>query len=220
MYNPKLFRTEDRAVITEIIRNTRLATLVSNGGSGVPEISHLPLIYDEQDGRNGTLFGHFARANDHWKSIAEAGKAIAIFAGADAYVSPNWYPTKQQHHRHVPTWNYEVVHATCSVEVFDDPARLRDVVTRLTKRHEGHRPDPWTVEQAPEDYLASQFRAIVGIVLRVEQLDGKRKLSQNRAPEDRAGVREALAASADPTDQAVAARMGALETPDPATSRN
>lgn len=212
MYNPPLFRTDDRAAIAEIIRNARLATLVSNGAGGVPEISHLPLIYDEQDGPHGTLYGHFARANPHWKTIGEAGKAIAIFAGPDAYVSPNWYPSKRQHHRHVPTWNYEVVHATCSVEVFDDPARLRDVVTRLTKRHEGHRANPWAVEQAPEDYLASQFRGIVGIVLRIEQLEGKRKLSQNRAPEDRAGAREALAASDDPMDQAVAARMGALET--------
>lgn len=216
MYNPPLFRTDDRDTITEMIRNTGLATLVSNGPNGVPEISHLPLIYDAQDGPLGTLYGHFARANQHWKAIAVAGKATAIFAGPDAYVSPNWYPTKQQHHRHVPTWNYEVVHATGAVEVFDDPARLRDVVTRLTKRHEGHRANPWTVEQAPEDYLASQFRAIVGFVLRVERLDGKRKLSQNRAPEDRAGVREALAASSDPADRAIAARMGALDTSDPA----
>jgi len=211
MYNPRLFRTEDRAVMTEIIRNTRLATLVSNGPGGVPEISHLPLIYDEHDGPNGSLLGHFARANEHWKSIAEAGKAIAIFAGPDAYVSPNWYPSKREHHRHVPTWNYEAVHATCTVEVFDDSARLREAVTRLTNRHEGHRAEPWTVDQAPEDYLASQFRAIVGILLRIEQLDGKRKLSQNRAPEDRAGVREALARSDDPMDRAVASRMGALD---------
>lgn len=211
MYNPTLFRTEDRAVIAEIIRNTRLAILVSNGPGGLPAVSHLPLIYDEHDGPNGSLLGHFARANDHWKAIAEAGKAIAIFAGPDAYVSPNWYPSKPLHHRHVPTWNYEAVHASCAVEVFDDPVRLRDAVTRLTRRHEGHRANPWSVDQAPEDYLAGQFRAIVGVVLRIEQLDGKRKLSQNRAPEDRAGVRQALAASDDPTDRIVAARMSALD---------
>ena len=211
MYNPPLFRTDDRAVITEIIRNARLATLVSNGPGGVPEISHLPLIYDDREGPNGSLLGHFARANDHWKTIAAARRAVAIFAGPDAYVSPNWYPTKQEHHRHVPTWNYEVVHAIGAVEVFDDPVRLRGLVTRLTRRHEGHRANPWTVEQAPEDYLAGQFRAIVGMVLRIEQLEGKRKLSQNRAPEDRAGVREALANSSDPMDRTVAAHMSALE---------
>jgi transcriptional regulator len=209
MYNPPLFREQDRAIISEIICNTRLATLVSNGPDDLPAISHLPLIYDENDGPYGSLLGHFARANGHWKTIGS--KAIAIFAGPDAYVSPTWYPTKQEHHKHVPTWNYEVVHATCSVELFEDTSRLREAVTRLTKRQEGSRADPWTVEQAPEDYLASQFRAIVGIVLKIEKLEGKRKLSQNRAPEDRAGVREALAKSADSMDRVVATRMAAVE---------
>lgn len=211
MYNPPLFREEDPKLIAEIIRKTRLATLVSNGPDGVPEISHLPLIYDEADGPHGSLLGHFAKANGHWKTIGAVGKAIAIFAGPDAYVSPTWYPTKQEHHQHVPTWNYEVVHAVCSVEVFDDPARLRDAVTRLTKLHEEHRADPWTVEQAPADYLTAQFRAIVGIVLRIEKLEGKRKLSQNRVPEDRAGVREALAGSADPMDRTIAVHMAEIE---------
>jgi transcriptional regulator len=212
MYIPRLFREEDQAIIAEIIHHARLATLVSNGPDGVPEISHLPLIYDEADGPHGSLLGHFARANTHWKTIASAGRAIAIFAGPDAYVSPSWYPTKQEHHKHVPTWNYEVVHAIGSVEIFDDPARLREAVTRLTKRHEDHRAEPWTIEQAPEDYLANQFGAIVGIVLRIEQLEGKRKLSQNRAPQDRAGVREALARSADPKDRMIAARMTTLDS--------
>ena len=209
MYNPPSLREQSRAIISEIIRNTRLATLVSNGPNGIPDISHLPLIYDENDGPYGSLLGHFARANGHWETIGS--KAIAIFAGSDAYVSPTWYPTKQEHHKHVPTWNYEVVHATCSVEIFEDTARLRDAVTRLTKRHEDHRADPWTVEQAPEDYLAGQFRAIVGVLLKIEQLEGKRKLSQNRAPEDRAGVCQALAQSEDFMDRVSAARMEAVE---------
>jgi transcriptional regulator len=174
------------------------------------DISQLPLIYDEDDGPYGSLLGHFALANGHWKTIGS--KVIAIFAGPDAYVSPTWYPTKQQHHKHVPTWNYEVVHATCSVEIFEDTARLRNAVTRLTKRHEDRRADPWTVEQAPEEYLASQLRAIVGVVLKIEQLEGKRKLSQHRAPEDRAGVRRALAQSEDSLDRTGAARMEAVET--------
>jgi transcriptional regulator len=209
MYNPPLFREQDRAIISEIIRNTRLATLVSNGPDGLPGISHLPLIYDENDGPYGSLLGHFARANGHWKTIGS--KAMVIFAGPDAYVSPTWYPTKQEHHKHVPTWNYEVVHAACSVETFDDPARLRNAVTRLTKSNEDHRTDPWTIEQAPPDYLESQFRAIVGIVLKIDQLEAKRKLSQNRVPEDRAGVRQALANSEDAMDRVVAARMETLE---------
>jgi transcriptional regulator len=210
MYNPPLFREQDRAILSEIIRNTRLATLVSNGPDGLPGISHLPLIYDENDGPYGSLLGHFARANSHWKTIGS--KATVIFAGPDAYVSPAWYPTKQTHHKHVPTWNYEVVHAACSVETFDDAASLRDAVTRLTKAHEDHRADPWTVEQAPEEYLTAQFRAIVGVLLKIQRLEGKRKLSQNRAPNDRAGVRDALASSEEAMDRVVAARMEAIET--------
>jgi transcriptional regulator len=210
MYNPPLFREEDRATLNAMIRAARLAILVSNGRDGLPEISYLPLLLDESDGANGSLLGHLARANPHWKSLAETGKATAIFKGADAYISPNWYPTKQVHHRHVPTWNYEVVHAVCRVEVFDDPARLLDVVARLTDRHEAGRTDPWTIDQAPTDYINAQLKAIVGVKFWIEELHGKRKLSQNRAPEDRHGVRNALGASTDPGDQGVLRSMHAL----------
>jgi transcriptional regulator len=210
MYNPPLFREDDRATLNAMIRATGLAILASNGKDGLPEISYLPLLLDEVDGANGSLLGHLARANGHWKALVETGKATAIFRGADAYISPNWYPTKQVHHRHVPTWNYDVVHAVCRVEVFDDPARLREVVARLTSRHEAGRTDPWTIDQAPADYIDAQLKAIVGLKLWIEELHGKRKMSQNRTPEDRQGVRDALAASADPGDQGVLRSMRAL----------
>jgi transcriptional regulator len=211
MYIPPLFREDDRATLNAMIRATRLVILASNGKDGVPEISYLPLLLDEADGANGSLLGHLARANGHWKALAETGKATAIFKGADAYISPNWYPTKQVHHRVVPTWNYEVVHAVCRVEVFDDPARLRDVVARLTNRFEAGHPVPWTIDQAPPDYIHAQLKAIVGLKLWIEELRGKRKLNQNRAPEDRQGVGDALAASADPGDQAVSRSMRTLD---------
>jgi transcriptional regulator len=210
MYNPPLFREDDRATLNAMIREARLAILASNGQDGLPEISYLPLLLDEADGANGSLLGHLARANPHWKTLAETSKATAIFNGADAYISPNWYPTKQVHHRHVPTWNYEAVHAVCRVEIFDDAARLRDVVTRLTTRHEAGRADPWTIDQAPADYIEIMLKAIVGVKLWIEELSGKRKLSQNREPVDRQGVRDALAASADPGDQGVLQSMRAL----------
>jgi transcriptional regulator len=133
-----------------------------------------------------------------------------IFKGADAYISPAWYPTKQVHHKHVPTWNYEAVHAICRVEVFDDAARLRDVVTRLTDRFEAGRADPWTIDQAPPDYIEAMLKAIVGVKLWVEELRGKWKMSQNRDPVDREGVRDALAASSDPGDQGVLRSMREL----------
>jgi transcriptional regulator len=210
MYIPSLFREEDRTTLHALIRGTGLAMLVSNGRDGLPEVSYLPLLLDAGDGPHGSLLGHLARANPHWKSLAETPRATAIFNGADAYISPNWYPTKQAHHRHVPTWNYEAVHAVCRVEVFDDAVRLRDVVARLTERFEAGRADPWTIDQAPADYIEAMLKAIVGVKLPIEELQGKRKLSQNREPVDRQGVRDALAASADPGDQGVLRSMREL----------
>jgi transcriptional regulator len=215
MYIPPLFREEDRTTLHALIRGTGLSMLVSNGRDGLPEISYLPLLLDEADGANGSLLGHLARANPHWKSLAETARATAIFNGADAYISPNWYPTKQVHHRHVPTWNYEVVHAVCRVEIFHDAARLRDVVVRLTDRHEAGRASPWTIDQAPPDYIEAMLKAIVGVKLRIAELRGKRKLSQNREPVDRQGVRDALAASADPGDQGVLRSMRELHEKEP-----
>jgi transcriptional regulator len=210
MYIAPLFREDDRTTLHALIRATGLAILVSNGRDGLPEISYLPLIFDETDGANGSLLGHLARANPHCKTLAETGSATAIFKGADAYISPNWFPTKRVHHRHVPTWNYEVVHAVCRVEVFDDAARLRDVVARLTNRHEAGRPDPWTIDQAPADYIETMLKGVVGLKLSIEELQGKRKMVQNRAPEDRKGVRDALAASSDPGSQGVLRSMRQL----------
>ena len=211
MYIPPLFREQDSAVLHSFIRQARLATLISNGRDGLPDVSYLPLIFDADDGENGSLLGHLARGNTHWKSLSAVPSAIAIFMGADAYVSPTWYPTKQVHHKHVPTWNYETVHAVCNVEIFDDRDRLLNAVTRLTKRQEDHRADPWTVDQAPPDYLEAQLRGIVGIKLEITELRGKRKMSQNRDAEDRKNVREVLAASPDVLDQAVAASMLQLQ---------
>jgi transcriptional regulator len=214
MYIPPLFREDDRATLHAMIREARLSLLVSNGADGFPEVSYLPLLLDETDGANGTLIGHLARANPHWKSLAEAGKAKAIFRGPDAYVSPAWYPTKQVHHRHVPTWNYEAVHAIGRVEVFDDAARLRAVVARLTSRFEASRAEPWTIDMAPPDYIEMMLKAIVGVRLTIEDLRGKRKMSQNRESVDRQGVRDALAASTDPGEQGVLRSMQELEEKD------
>jgi transcriptional regulator len=214
MYIPPLFREDDRTTLHAMIREARLSMLVSNGVDGFPEVSYLPLLFDEADGANGSLLGHLARANPHWKSLAATGKATAIFNGPDAYVSPAWYPTKQVHHRHVPTWNYEAVHAVCSVEAFDDAARLRDVVARLTNRFEAGRAEPWTIDMAPPDYIELQLKAIVGLKLTIEDLRGKRKLSQNRETVDRQGVREALAASSDTGEQGVLRSMQELDEKD------
>lgn len=207
MYNPPAFREDDPAVLHGLIREARLATLACNGPDGLPAITHLPLLLDPSEGPHGVLLGHLAHANPHWRVLAEAGRAVAVFTGTDAYVSPNWYPGKAEHHRVVPTWNYEAVHAAGPVEVFDDPARLHAAVARLTERHEAPRPAPWSVDDAPEAFVAAQLKGIVGVVLRIETLSGKRKLSQNRNAADREGVRAALSASPDPRDRASATAM-------------
>jgi transcriptional regulator len=210
MYNPPLFREQNREILHQLIRKARLATLVCNGSDGLPEVSHLPLLLDAGDGENGSLLGHFARANLHWKTLSTNPETIAIFMGPDAYVSPTWYPTKQVHHKHVPTWNYETVHAICKAEIFDDAERLRDAVSKLTDRHEAQRAVPWDIDQAPPDYIAAQLKGIIGIKLTIVELEGKRKLSQNRVPEDREGVRDALSMSEDPIDNEVSASMTEL----------
>jgi transcriptional regulator len=153
------------------------------------------------------LIGHVARANPHWQALRAAGRAIAVFRGAEAYVSPNWYPAKAEHHRVVPTWNYEAVHAEGPIEIIEDSARLHAIVSRLTAEKEASQPRPWAVTDAPEAFVAGQLKGIVGLVLRIETLIGKRKMSQNRAPADRDGAAAGLAASTDPRDRATAAAI-------------
>ena len=201
MYNPAAFREDRPEILHALIRQARLALLVSNGAGGLPDITHLPLTLDAEA---GLLIGHVARANPHWRALRAAGRAIAVFRGAEAYVSPNWYPSKAEHHRVVPTWNYEAVHAEGPVEVIEDSARLLAIVSQLTAEKEAAQPSPWAVADAPEAFVAGQLKGIVGLVLRIETLTGKRKMSQNRAAADRDGAAAGLAASEDPRDRAAA----------------
>lgn len=209
MYNPPHFRDEDRAALHAMIGATPFCLLVSAGADGVPEATHLPMLLTADEGEHGTLYGHVARANPHWQALAAAPRARVVFSGPDAYVSPSFYATKKEHGRVVPTWNYVAVHAIGTVELFDDPARLRDIVTRLTDRFEAPRAAPWAVTDAPEDFLRAHLKGIVGIRLPIEALIGKRKLSQNRSEADRAGVIAGLSASEDAAERAVAEAMGA-----------
>lgn len=210
MYNPPAFREDHPKVLREIIGAARLALLVSAAADGgVPDATHLPMTLVPEEGPHGTLYGHVARANPHWRGLAAAGTARAIFSGPEAYVSPSLYPSKQEHGRVVPTWNYVAVHALGPVEIVEDAERLHAIVSRLTDQHEAARADRWTVTDAPDDFVASQLKGIVGIVLRIGTLIGKRKLSQNRAAPDREGVIAGLSASAEPADRAVAEVMRA-----------
>ena len=208
MYNPPAFREDRPEALHGILRAARLALLVSAApDGGAPEATHLPLLLDTAEGPHGTLYGHVARANPHWRALAAGGQARAIFPGPEAYVSPSLYASKAEHGKVVPTWNYIAVHAIGPVEVIEDAERLHALVSRLTDHHEAPRAAAWAVADAPDSFIAGQLKGIVGIVLRIETLIGKRKLSQNRSAADRAGVAEGLGASADPADRAVAGAM-------------
>ena len=203
MYTPRAFALDDLPEIQQLIQHTRLAQLVTVGENGL-QASHLPLLLNPDEGPNGTLYGHLARANPQWRELQNGSEALVIFAGADAYISPAFYPAKAEHGKVVPTWNYIAVHAYGTPAVFSDAERLLKVVTALTDRHESGRAQPWRVSDAPADYIDGMLKAIVGFALPIERLVGKRKLSQNRSAADMAGVRDGLAASADVRDQTLA----------------
>lgn len=165
------------------------AQLVTVGDDAVPDATFLPVLWVED-----RLVGHLARANVHWRRIVDGSPALAVVTGPDTYVSPGWYAAKAEHGKVVPTWNYSVVHLRGPVRVHDDPVWVRDLVTRLTDRHERTRAEPWAVTDAPADYIDKNLRPIVGVELLVERVEAKAKLSQNRSEEDRAGVARGLAA--------------------------
>ena len=193
MYLPPAFREDRLDVLHAIIRDAGLATLVTLTDGGLVA-SHVPLLLDPEPAPYGTLIGHLARPNPQGTSSQPDPEALAIFHGPEAYVTPNWYATKRETGKVVPTWNYVAVHAYGPLRLFHDPARLLEVVTRLTERHEAPRAEPWAVADAPPDFIAGMLRGIVGIEIPIARLEGKRKMSQNRPAADRAGVIAGLSA--------------------------
>jgi transcriptional regulator len=203
MYTPPAFREGERESLRATIRAARLANFITATADG-PLATPLPLFLDESEGEHGVIYGHLARANPQWQA-PPMGDALAIFMGPDAYVTPQWYATKRETGKVVPTWNYVTVHASGPVEFFDDPARLLEAVRRLTDLHESGRSTPWRVADAPRDFVEAQLRGIVGLRMKIVRLEGKRKMSQNRNAADRAGVAAGLAASERMSDHEVAA---------------
>lgn len=193
MYTPPAFREDDPLELRRMMRDARLATLVTATAQGL-QATPLPLYLVEGEGEFGTLYGHVARANPQW-SLAPTGEALAIFMGPDAYVTPSWYAAKQETGKVVPTWNYSAVHAYGPVDFFDDRERLHEIVSRLTDLHEAGRADRWAVSDAPEGFVQAQLKGIVGVRMPISRIEGKRKLSQNRSEADRLGVARGLADS-------------------------
>lgn len=193
MYLPPQFKEDDVRVLHEAIRGAGLATLVTLSADGLIA-SHIPMLLEPEPKPYGTLLGHVSRANPQWQSVDTNVQALAIFLGSDAYVSPSLYATKRQTGKVVPTWNYVAIHAYGSLQLFDDPERLLDLVMRLTLRQESIRAQPWAVSDAPKDFVAAQLKGIVGLELPIKRLEGKWKMSQNRPAEDWAGIVAGLAA--------------------------
>ena len=184
MYQPAHFVEPDADTLLALMQAHPLATLVRGGTELAADILPLEVA---RVGNGWRLAGHVARANPLWRE-ADGQPVLALFQGPQAYVSPNWYPSKVQHGKAVPTWNYTMVQAHGTLRAIEDPAWLRAFVTRITERHEGGRPVPWHVADAPPDFLDAMLKAIVGIEIEVTRLEGKFKLSQNRSAEDRTGV--------------------------------
>jgi transcriptional regulator len=187
MYLPSQFEETRAEVIRELVRNHPLGALVTSGPEGLTA-NHIPFIFDPEPAPFGTLRAHVARANPVWREIAADVEPLVIFQGAQNYITPSWYATKKESGKVVPTYNYMVVHAHGVMRAMDDVAWLRDFVGRLTNKFESPRDQPWAVTDAPENFIAAQLRAIVGIEIQLTRLVGKWKVSQNRNEIDREGV--------------------------------
>jgi transcriptional regulator len=202
MFQPDHFRVDDLAPMHALMRARPLAALISGGAEGL-YATHLPTVLKD-DGPYGVVECHLARANPHWKTLAECSEALMIFQGAEGYITPNWYPSKAEHQKVVPTWNYAVVHAYGRPEVMQDADWLRSHVAELTAQQEKSEAKPWAVTDAPETYIKTMLRGIVGFRFAITRLEGKWKMSQNREMQDRYGVAKGLAARGAGADLEVA----------------
>ena len=208
LYIPPAFRETDTALLHAEIRRIGFCSLTTVGPDG-PLVSHVPVFLDHTTGPLGQIRCHVARANPQWRDSDLSKPALAVFMGPDTYVSPSWYPSKKEHGKAVPTWNYVAICARGKLDIVTDRDALMTHVTELSDRHEAAFPEPWRVDDAPADYMDKQIRAIVGLRLTIDVLEGKLKLSQNRSEADRASVAAALALSSEPQARDVAAMMEA-----------
>jgi len=192
VYIPRHNEEKRVSVMHSLIVSRPLGTLVTLGASGL-FAAHIPMILEDDGSLFGILKGHISRANTQWQDFVPTVEALAIFAGHQHYITPTWYPGTQEHGKEVPTWNYVVVHAYGPLKVIQDEQWLLTNVEKLTSVHEAGSPVPWRVSDAPEDFIRSQLKGIIGLELPIQKLEGKWKVSQNRTERDRNGVIDGLA---------------------------
>ena len=192
MYLPEIFEEKDTQKLYQLIQDYPFATLISHSSEGL-DAHHLPfkLILNEEN-QTVTLIAHIARNNTLHTQIPNGTEVLIIFQGEQGYISPNWYPSKQQHHQHVPTWNYQVVHVKGKINFLSDEKALRGILAKLTRTHEAKQPVPWKMSDAPAEYITQQLQGIVGIEIQITEITGKFKLSQNREKVDALGVVDGL----------------------------
>ena len=187
MYIHAHFEEKNLEVLHTQIMQHPFGILLTGGQQGL-DANHLPFELHKNEGQFGTLHAHVARNNPVWQNIANGDEVLVVFQVGDAYISPQWYPSKHEFHKQVPTWNYVVVHAYGKVTIRDDERYVRGVVARLTRTHEASQPEPWKMSDAPKDYLDAMLQAIVGIEIEITKIEGKSKLSQNKEHRDIVGA--------------------------------
>ena len=208
MYQPAHFIEDDLSVLHALIREFPLGLLITIE-DGLPVANAIPFLIYDNDGK-GLLRCHVARANPQWQHLKDGAKALVVFQGPQAYVTPSWYAAKKEHGKVVPTWNYAMVQVRGSATIHDDPEWLQAQITALTQTHEGSRRAPWAVSDAPERYIEMQKRAIVGIEIVIEDIRGKWKVSQNRSDADIAGVAEGYETGGDSAMAEIVRRYGKI----------
>ncbi len=190
MYLPNAFREERLETLHALIRAHPLATLITAGSGGL--LANLVPFTVVDSGERGVLRAHVAKANDQVDALSSGAETLVVFQGPEAYITPSWYASKQEHGRVVPTWNYAVVQARGTPRLVDDPEWLRTQINDLTTMQEGRRSAPWRVSDAPEPFVSGQIKAIVGVEIPISTIQGKWKVSQNRSAADRHGVEQGL----------------------------
>ena len=190
MYTPKAFQCDDRDQMFTLIKDHPLATLICNTDAGL-EANHLPMLFEQINGRD-MLIGHIAKANPLHKHLSNGSDVLVTFQGSQAYISASHYPTKQRDARVVPTWNYSAVHIKGRIEFTNDKKDLLSIVEALTHAQEHQREHPWKVSDAPQEYIDQMLKAIVGLRISIDDIQGKWKVSQNHTAENRQGVVSAL----------------------------
>lgn len=204
MYVPHHFGTDDADALIARLARRWAGVLITIGDDGAPVATHMPILWDRE---RRVATGHIARANPQWKR--GPGKGLIVLSGPEAYVTPAWYPSKAEHGKAVPTWNYEAVHVTGHVEWFDDAKRLEAIVRDLSALHEQGRDEPWAIGDAPRAYIGALLGGFVGVTLTAERVEAKRKLSQNKSEADFDGVTRGMTASSEPMAREIAALMRA-----------